>query len=101
MPLFRVFYDYLVNKEPTKGLNHLRNMYYDTASVSGESQVQTLQKFAGADHIVFGTDVCINNVASIVTKNLEKDGKFTDEEYDKMSYGNCLELFPSLKELYV
>ena len=101
MPLFRVFYDYLVNKEPTKGLNHLRNMYYDTASVSGESQVQTLQKFAGADHIVFGTDVCINNVASIVTKNLEKDGKFTDEEYDKMSYGNCLELFPSLKEPYV
>ena len=97
MPLFRIFYDYLVNKEPSKGLNHLRNMYYDTATVSGEYQVKTLQKFAGPDHIVYGSDLCISTLASIVTKNLEKDGDFTEKEYDLMSYGNCFKLFPDFK----
>ena len=98
MPLVRVFYDYMVKKEPAKGLDHLRNMYYDTASVSGESQVKTLQKFAGHDHIVFGSDLCINTVAYIVTKNLSVDGDFDEESYNKMAYGNCLNLFPSLNQ---
>ena len=96
MPLFRVFYDYLVNKEPSKGLNLLRNMYYDTASVSGEYQLKTLQKFAGPDHIVYGSDLCISTVASIVTRNLEKDGDFSDEEYEKMSCGNIRSVIPGI-----
>jgi len=99
-PLFKVFYDFLVNREPTKGLNHLRNMYYDTANVSGPYQLKALQEFAGPDHLVFGTDVCISKLAPIITKNLEKDGEFTDEDYNKMSYENSLELFPSLTEYY-
>lgn len=99
-PLFRTFYDFLVNGEPTTGLRHLKNMYYDTANVSGDYQVKTLQAFAGPDHIVYGTDLCISKFAPIITKNLEKDGEFTDEEYDRMSWGNCLELFPAYRKLY-
>ena len=98
--LFKVFYDYLVKGEPTTGLNHLRRMYYDTANVSGPYQLKSLQDFAGPDHLVFGTDLCISKVAPIITKNLEKDGEFSDEYYNKMSYGNCLELFPSLRAFY-
>ena len=99
-PLARTFYDFLVNGEPTKGLKHLRKMYYDTANVSGEYAVRNLQSFAGADHIVYGSDLCISKLAAIITKNLAKDGEFSDEEYNKMSYGNCLTLFPGLRELY-
>ncbi len=100
IPVMRTLYDFLVNGEPTKGLRQLKKMYYDTAIVSGEYQVKTLQSFAGPDHIVFGTDLCIAKLAPIYVKNLAKDGDFTEEEYDKMSYGNCLELFPSLKKYY-
>ena len=99
-PLIRTFYDFLVNGEPTKGLKHLKNMYYDTAHVSGDYAVKTLQSFAGTENIVFGTDLCISKLASIVTKNLAKDGNFSDEEYEKMSFKNCLRLFPELNPLF-
>jgi predicted TIM-barrel fold metal-dependent hydrolase len=100
IPVMRTLYDFLVNGEPTKGLRLLKKMYYDTAIVSGKYQVKTLQSFAGPDHIVFGTDLCIAKLAPVWVKNLYKDGDFTEEEYEKMSYGNCLELFPSLKKYY-
>jgi len=99
-PIIRTFYDFLVNGEPTKGLNHLKKMYYDTAVVSGDYAVKTLQAFAGPDNIVFGSDLCINKLAAIATKNLRKDGDFTEEEYNKMSYGNCLNLFPEFEKYY-
>ncbi len=99
-PIFRALYDFLGNREPTKVLNHLRKMYFDTANVSGSYAVNTLQSFAGPDHLVFETDLCISKLAAIITKNLEKHGDFTEEEYNKMAYGSCLELFPALKEYY-
>ncbi len=99
-PVFRALYDYLINREPTKGLNHLRKMYYDTTHVSGSHAVKTLQSFAGPDHLVFGTDLCISKLAPITTKNLESDGDFTEEEFRKMSYANCLELFPAMQKHY-
>lgn len=99
-PLFRTFYDFLVNKEPTSGLRHLKNMYYDTAHVSGTNAVKSLQEFAGPEHIVFGTDLCISKLAPIITKNLAKDGDFSEEDYAKMSYENCLKLFPNLEKFY-
>ena len=99
-PVFRTIYDLLVNKEPTTGLKHLNKMYFDTANVSGEYAVKALQQFAGPEHIVFGTDLCISKVASIITKNLEKDGDFSDEDYNKMAYQNCLKLFPEFEKLY-
>lgn len=100
IPVFRTLYDFLVNGEPSKGLKHLKKMYYDTANVTGEYQVKTLQSFAGPDHIVFGTDLCIAKLAPIWVKNLAKDGEFTEEEFNKVSYGNCLELFPDLQKFY-
>jgi len=99
-PVIRALYDFLVNREPTKGLNHLRNMYYDTANVSGDYALKTLQSFAGPDQIVFGTDLCISKLVPIITKNLKKDGDFTEEEYQKMSFENSLELFPDLHKYY-
>lgn len=99
-PIIRTFYDFLVNGEPTTGLRHLKNMYYDTAHVSGEYGVKTLQLFAGSEHIVFGTDLCISKLAPIITKNLNKNGDFTDEEYRQMSYENSLKLFPQLEKFY-
>ena len=99
-PVLKTLYDFLINREPTKGLKHLKKMYYDTANVSGESAVRALQSFAGADNVVFGTDLCISKLATIITKNLEKDGDFTDEEYNKMSYKNCLDLFPEFRSMY-
>ena len=99
-PIIKTFYDFLVNREPTTGLRHLKNMYYDTAHVSGEWAVKTLQAFAGPGHIVFGTDFCIDKLAPIITKNLAKDGDFNDDAYNKMSYQNCLKLFPEFKKYY-
>jgi predicted TIM-barrel fold metal-dependent hydrolase len=97
-PVIKTLYDFLVHREPTKGLNHLRNLYYDTANVSGEYALKALQSFAGPDHIVFGTDLCISKLASIITKNLSIDGDFNEETYNKMAYANCLKLFPSLEK---
>ena len=71
-------------------------MYFDTANVSGDYAVKSLQQFAGPEQIVFGTDLCISKLAPIITKNLEKDGDFSEEEYNQLSYGNCLKLFPQL-----
>ena len=99
-PLIRTFYDFLVNGEPTTGLRNLKKMYYDTANVSGEYALKALQSFAGSDHIVFGTDLCISKLASIITKNLSKDGDFNEETYNKMAYGNCLKLFPDFEKYY-
>jgi predicted TIM-barrel fold metal-dependent hydrolase len=99
-PVVKTLYDFLVHREPTKGLNHLRNLYYDTANVSGEYALKALQSFAGPDHIVFGTDLCISKLASIITKNLSADGDFNEETYNKMAYANCLKLFPFLEKFY-
>lgn len=99
-PVIKTLYDFLVNREPTKGLKHLRNMYYDTAMVSGKYALKALQLFAEPDNMVFGSDLCISKLAPIITKNLEKDGDFLDVDYEKMAYSNCIGLFPSLKENY-
>ena len=99
-PVIKTLYDFLVHREPTKGLNHLRKMYYDTANVSGDYALRALQSFVSSDHIVFGTDLCISKLASIITKNLSTDSDFNQETYNKMAYGNCLNLFPSLEKFY-
>ena len=57
-------------------------------------------KYAGPEQIVFGTDLCISKLAPIITKNLDKNGDFSEEEYNKMSYSNCLQLFPNFEKFY-
>ena len=95
-PVLRTLYDFLFKGRPEKGLRILRNLYYDTALVSGEYAVITLQSFAEPRNILFGSDLTINKVASIVLNNLSKDGEFSEEEYNDLAYGNCLRLFPEL-----
>ena len=97
-PLIRTFYDFLCKGEPSKGLSHLKKMYYDTALVSGDHAINALRNFAGPDHIVFGSDLCIAKLAPIVTKNLMKAAVSDKVEYNKMAFENCLDLFPHLKE---
>lgn len=99
-PVMRTLYDFLAKGEPAKGLQLLRNMYYDTTHVSGSYAMKTLQSFAGPDHVVFGSDLCISKLAGIVTRNITKDGEFSNEEFTKMAYGNCLSLFPAFAELF-
>lgn len=97
-PVLRSLYDFLLKGEPVKGLQHLKNMYFDTALVAGESALKSLQLFAGSKHIVFGTDFCIAKIAPVVIKNLTKDGGFNEDELADIAFGNCLNLFPSLKK---
>ena len=75
-------------------------MYYDTANVSGEYALKTLKSFAGSGNILFGTDLCISKLASIVSKNLSKEGDFSREEFNKLAYRNGIELFPELEQIY-
>ncbi len=99
-PVMKALYDFLVKGKPAKGLRHLEKMYYDTAVVSGNYALQTLKAFAGSKNIVFGSDLSINKLASIITKNLHQDGEFTDEEYSDLSFYNCLKLFPEFEKFY-
>ena len=99
-PVIRALYDFLVKGKPDKGLRHLKKMYYDTAMVSGSYALQTLKAFAGLKNMVFGSDLSINKLASIITKNLSKDGAFTDEQYNDLSFNNCLKLFPEFEQFY-
>ena len=99
-PVIRALYDFLVKGKPDKGLRHLKKMYYDTAVVSGTYALKSLKAFAGPKNIVFGSDLSINKLASIITKNLSKDGEFTEEEYNNLSFNNCLKLFPEFEKLY-
>ena len=94
LSVVRALYDYLLKARPEKGLQHLKRMYFDTAIVSGNYALNALREFAGADHLVYGSDLCIAKLAPIVSKNLPRDGSFSESEYEAISYGNCLDLFP-------
>ena len=99
-PVIRALYDFLIKGKPDKGLRHLKKMYYDTALVSGKYALQTLQAFATSKNMVFGSDLSINKLAPIVTQNLDKDGEFTGEEFNDLSFKNCLKLFPEFEKFY-
>jgi predicted TIM-barrel fold metal-dependent hydrolase len=87
--------------EPTKGLELLKKMYYDTALVSGRDAIEALQHFVGSKNIVFGSDFYVaKEVSPTVTKNFIKNGDFTAQSLKDMQYGNCLELFPHFKKYY-
>lgn len=93
-------YDYLVKGNPAKGLKLIKRMYFDTALVSGTYALNALREFAGPEHIVFGTDLCIAKLSQIVTKNLERDGVFSDDELAAISNRNSLRLFPALSQYF-
>lgn len=93
-------YDYLLKGRPEKGLRRLKRMYFDTALVSGSYALNALRDFAGPEHIVYGSDLCIARLAPIVTKNLKRDGDFSDDQYNAISYGNSLKLFPTFTSYF-
>jgi predicted TIM-barrel fold metal-dependent hydrolase len=96
-PVLKAMYDFLVKGGPETGLGRLKDMYYDTALVSGESALRALSSFAGPSKIVIGTDFPFAKVSRIVLKNLRKSSLFSEEEFEAIDYGNCLELFPQLR----
>lgn len=98
--VLRALYDYLLKGKPDKGLRCLKSMYFDTAIVSGNYALNALRDFAGSEHIVYGSDLCIAKLSQIITKNLKRDGNFSLNEYNAISYGNCLRLFPALSEYF-
>ena len=87
--------------KPTKGLQLLKQMYYDTALVSGKAALKALQEFVDPENIVFGSDFYIAKaVAPTVIKNLTEDGEFSEQALKGMEYANCLNLFPQFKKYY-
>jgi len=87
--------------EPTKGLELLKKMYYDTALVSGTPALKALLHFVDPKKLVFGSDFYVaKELAPIITQNLTKDGEFTVQTLQDMQYGNCLELFPQFKKYF-
>lgn len=87
--------------KPTKGLQLLKQMYYDTALVSGKAALKALQEFVSPENLVFGSDFYIAKaVAPTVIKNLTKDGEFSEQALKGMEYANCLNLFPQFKKYY-
>ena len=67
------------------GIPVLEALATETPAITSKSEA--IQEFAGQDHIVFGTDLCISKLALIITKNLAKDGDFSEEESSRSSYG--------------
>lgn len=87
--------------KPTKGLQLLKQMYYDTALVSGKAALKALQEFVGPKNLVFGSDFYIaKTVAPTVIKNLTEYGEFSEQALKDMEYANCLNLFPQFKKYY-
>jgi predicted TIM-barrel fold metal-dependent hydrolase len=95
-PVIRALYDFLVKGSPEYGLKMLKDMYYDTAIVSGSYTLNTLNEFAGTSRIVFGSDFPMAKVAPIVAKNLDKHPGFSEQDHEKINYKNCRELFPHM-----
>ena len=93
-------YDYLLKSRPDKGLRCLKRMYFDTALVSGSYALTALKEFAGPEHIVFGSDLCIAKLSPIVTKNLKRDGVFSADEHRAIAHRNSLRLFPAFGEYF-
>lgn len=93
-PLLKSLYDFLVLGEPKRGLDTLRNMYYDTALATSKPALKAMEAFAGSDHIVFGTDFVMAKLATVVAKNLKKYTGFNQHEHDKIDYMNAAALFP-------
>lgn len=77
-------------------LPQIKSLYYDLA-LSDENDIYTILKsFAGASHIVFGTDYPPSREAFIARsiKGLADFKGFSEEEKQRIHSGNICELFP-------
>lgn len=87
-PLIRSFYDFLVKHGPETGLRLLKQMYYDTALVSGTAALGALKEFAGPGHIVFGSDFPFAKLAPVVSSNLRRYMVASEAEFAMVDHEN-------------
>jgi len=81
---------------PDAILASLRRFYFDTALSSGPA-LPTLKAFAGAGHILFGTDSPYDHgVSAAFTATLDADDSLTADDQAAISYRNAQALFPRL-----
>ena len=74
-----------------------KKFYYDTALSSHENQLDLLLKFAGPEHLLFGTDYPFAPRKSIDTFTGYLDEYVMDEGVrEAINRGNALKLFPRL-----
>jgi len=66
----------------------------------GLLSVKTFQYFAEFHHIVFRTNLYIPKLASFFIMNLAKNGDFSEDDCKRMSFENCLKLFPDFEIYY-
>ncbi|MCP4978313.1 MAG: amidohydrolase [Maribacter sp.] len=92
-PILRSLYDFLIKGAPEKGLNQIKNMYYDTAMTTGGYALNTLNEFVGTSRIVFGSDFPFAKMAPIITKHLDNHPEFSNEDHEKIDHKNIDELF--------
>lgn len=96
-PVVKTLWDFMTRGEAVDGLKILKSMYYDCAYTTSPYALKALQEFAGASHIVFGSDYPFAKLAPIVAKNLRKYTSFSEDEFEAIDHRNCLELFPEIK----
>lgn len=88
-----------LRKLPNAPSHYLRRHYYDTAQSYHPSVLKCTIELAGVDHLLFGTD-CPYTTDDLRVKKvmdtIESCG-FSNEERQKISFGNIARLFPKIK----
>jgi aminocarboxymuconate-semialdehyde decarboxylase len=77
--------------------DYLKGFYYDTTTSYNSTFLLTYQ-FAGADHLLFGTDFPYTRGFRIpMTIDVVEKSGLTEEEKEKIFFRNAMKLMPSLK----
>lgn len=89
-----------MRKVPELPSYYLKRHYYDTALNYYPSSLRCVADFAGAEHMVLGTDYpyTADFRARETIEHIEAFG-FTSEEKEKIFFGNAAKLFPRLRLL--
>ena len=85
---------------PSDILSAFQRFYFDTALSAGNAALPTLKAFAGADHILFGSDFpyVSGEIAASFTRSLDAYGDLTVTERVAINHGNAIDLFPRLRK---
>jgi predicted TIM-barrel fold metal-dependent hydrolase len=90
-----------LKKLPYPPSHYLKRHYYDTALSYAPSSLRCTLDLVGVDRVVFGTDFPYTNDfrAKDTILSLEDYTGFTDEDRNKVFFGNASVLFPKLLDL--
>ncbi len=80
-------------------LTSFKRFYFDTALSSGPAALPSLKAFAGASHILYGSDYpyAPSPVGAYFTEALDAYDDLSAAEHDAVDHANALELFPRLR----